>query len=397
MDNKHQGYRNLCLLTVAQALGASSPPIIISLGGLVGRNLSDNAAIATLPVSIYQAGVALSVIPAAFFMRQLGRRCAYLVGAIFGVLSGLVAAYGIIHGSLFIFCLGTLLAGIYGAHVQSYRFAATDGVSPQMRNRAISWIMVGGLIAAVIGPQLANRTRNSFENIEFVGSFLSQTGLALLVIPILFFYRPIIQTDSQTLHNTSTIKISEILRIRGFLLAAIAGAISFALMSFLMTATPMAMHDHHHSIDQATLGIQWHILAMFGPSFVTGTLINKFGAERITAIGLTLIMLSAFAALTGYGLIHFFTALILLGLGWNFGFIGATAMVAALSTPQNKTKMQGINDFIVFGSVAVSSFLSGVLLESAGWVIINLLVFPIVLAILIPLLWRQSNEKKQDN
>lgn len=136
---------------------------------------------------------------------------------------------------------------------------------------------------------------------------------------------------------------------------------------------------------------------MFGPSFVNGTLINKFGAERITAIGLTLIMLSAFAALTGYGLIHFFTALILLGLGWNFGFIGATAMVAALSTPQNKTKMQGINDFIVFGSVAVSSFLSGVLLESAGWVMINLLVFPIVLAILIPLLWRQSNEKKRNN
>lgn len=394
MEHNHQGHKNLWLLTVAQALGASSPPIIISLGGLVGRNLSDNGAIATLPVSIYQAGVALSVIPVAYFMRQLGRRHAYLIGALFGVLSGLVAAFGIIHQSFFIFCTGTLLAGIYGAHVQSYRFAATDDIPIKMRNRAISWIMVGGLIAAIVGPQLVIWTRNSYHGIEFAGSFFSQSGLALLALPILFFYQPRTNPKNKTIPSRSVATISEILRIRGFLLAVMAGAISFALMSFLMTATPMAMHDHNHSINHATLGIQWHILAMFAPSFVTGTLIDKYGAERITAIGLSLIMLSAFAALTGYGLIHFFTALILLGLGWNFGFIGATAMIAALSNGQNKTKMQGINDFIVFGSVAVSSFLSGALLQSAGWVMINLLVFPIVLAILIPLLWRQNNKNK---
>ncbi|UXN04882.1 MFS transporter [Bartonella sp. HY406] len=401
METDKRNRKNLMLLTIAQALGASSPPIIISLGGLVGRNLSENPAIATLPVSIYQAGVALSVVPAALLMRQFGRRHAYFLGAVFGVLSGVVAAFGIIHGSFFTFCIGTLLAGVYGAHVQSYRFAATDDVAINMRNRAISWIMVGGLIAAIIGPQLVIWTRNSYEGIEFAGSFFSQTFLALLALPVLFFYRPKTKRESTTRSDEVTSsktapKIIEILRIRGFLLAVIAGAISYALMSFLMTATPMAMHDHNHSINHAALGIQWHILAMFLPSFITGRLINKFGAERISAIGLSLIMLSALAALTGYSLLNFFSALILLGLGWNFGFIGATSMIAALSTPENKTKMQGINDFIVFGSVALSSFLSGTLLQSAGWVFINLMVFPIVLAILIPLLWRQKTIKKHD-
>lgn len=336
-------------------------------------------------------------------MRYLGRRHAYLLGTVFGVLSGLIAAFGIIHGSFLIFCLGTLIAGLYGAYVQSYRFAATDNVSKEMRNRAISWIMVGGLIAAIIGPQLVIWTRDSYGGIEFAGSFLSQSVLALLAFLVLFFYRPLKSPKNPPNGNNPELSsadaprvtIGDILRLRGFWLAAITGAVSYALMSFLMTATPMAMHDHNHSIDHAALGIQWHILAMFAPSFFTGRLINKFGVGRITAIGLIMIMLSAVAALTGYSLINFFTALILLGLGWNFGFIGATAMIAALSTPQNKTKIQGVNDFIVFGSVAASSFLSGILLQSAGWTIINLAVFPIVMAVLVPLIWREGRGKRK--
>lgn len=398
--------RNLFVLTCVQALGASSPPIIISLGGLVGRQLSDNQAFATLPVSVYQMGVALSVIPAAFLMRQWGRRNAYILGAVFGVFSGLIAALGIIYSSFLVFCLGTLTAGIYGAYVQSYRFAATDNVSPQLRNKAISWIMIGGLIAAIIGPQLVIWTRDSFQNIQFAGSFLSQTALALLVLPILLFYRPIktaIKSKQQMAQTQASLVVSEvqkprtileICRMPSFLFAVIAGAISYALMSFLMTATPMAMHDHNHSFAHAAMGIQWHILAMFAPSFVTGRLINRFGKERITAIGLVLIMLSALAALSGYGLVNFFTALILLGIGWNFGFSGATSMVAALSNDVDRTKMQGINDFIIFGSVAASSFMSGALLQSAGWEMINLFVFPIVLAILIPLIWRSRKTNK---
>jgi len=383
--------RNIYVLTTAQALGASSPPIIISLGGLVGQQLSSDPALVTLPVSMFSLGLALGTLPAAFIMRAFGRRNGYLLGACFGITSGLIAAFGIFTASFFIFCLGTLIAGFYAAYVQSYRFAATDAATGPLKARAISWVMVGGLIAAIIGPQLVIGTRDALPETPYAGSFLSQAALALLAIPVLLFLRAPKSTKSVNAKDNGR-PLGKILLNPNYMLAVTAGVVSYGLMTFVMTAAPIAMVGHGHSVDNAALGIQWHVLAMFGPSFFTGMLITRFGKERITALGLLIIGLSAIVALSGLDLSHFWISLILLGIGWNFGFIGATAMVADCHTQEERGKAQGANDFLVFGTVACASFFAGSLLHSSGWATINWLIFPAVALILVPLVWKAARK-----
>lgn len=385
--------RNILVLTAAQALGAASPPIIISLGGLVGQQLSSDPALVTLPVSLFNLGLALGTLPAAFVMRSFGRRNGYLLGAGFGMTAGLVAAFGIFSASFVIFCFGTFIAGFYAAYVQSYRFAATDAATGPLRARAISWVMVGGLIAAIIGPQLVIWTRDALPNTPYAGSFLSQAALALMAIPVLMLLRsPKAAKFANTGSNGRPLK--EILLSPHYMLAVASGVVSYGLMTFVMTAAPIAMVGHGHSVNHAALGIQWHVLAMFGPSFFTGMLITRFGKERITAVGLLIIALSAIVALSGRDLTHFWISLILLGVGWNFGFIGATAMVAECHTPEERGKAQGANDFLVFGTVACASFFAGSLLHSSGWETINWLIFPSVAIILVPLVWQSGRKQK---
>ncbi|MFI3903152.1 MFS transporter [Ochrobactrum sp. S1502_03] len=385
--------RNIFVLTAAQALGASSPPIIISLGGLVGQQLSSDPALVTLPVSLFNLGLALGTLPAAFVMRTVGRRNGYLLGACFGMAAGLIAALGIFSTSFLIFCLGTFTAGFYAAYVQSYRFAATDAATGTLKARAISYVMIGGLIAAIIGPQLVIWTRDALPSTPYVGSFLSQAVLALLAIPVLMLFRSPKTTKSNKAADSGRPLIEILLNPR-YMLALAAGVVSYGLMTFVMTAAPIAMVGHGHSVDHAALGIQWHVLAMFGPSFFTGLLITRFGKERVTALGLLIIGLSAIVALSGLDLSHFWISLILLGIGWNFGFIGATAMVADCHTPEERGKAQGANDFFVFGTVACASFFAGSLLHSSGWQTINWMIFPAVALILVPLLWQSARKQK---
>ena len=393
MNDQTIARRNIFVLTAAQALGAASPPIIISLGGLVGQQLSSDSALVTLPVSLFNLGLALGTLPAAFVMRSFGRRNGYLLGAGFGMTAGLVAAFGIFSASFVIFCFGTFIAGFYAAYVQSYRFAATDAATGPLRARAISWVMVGGLIAAIIGPQLVIWTRDALPNTPYAGSFLSQAALALMAIPVLMLLRsPKAAKSANTRSNGRPLK--EILLSPRYMLAVASGVVSYGLMTFVMTAAPIAMVGHGHSVNHAALGIQWHVLAMFGPSFFTGMLITRFGKERITAVGLLIIALSAIVALSGLDLTHFWISLILLGVGWNFGFIGATAMVAECHTPEERGKAQGANDFLVFGTVACASFFAGSLLHSSGWETINWLIFPTVALILVPLVWQSGRKQK---
>ncbi|PQZ48197.1 MFS transporter [Ochrobactrum sp. MYb15] len=385
--------RNIFVLTAAQALGAASPPIIISLGGLVGQQLSSDPALVTLPVSLFSLGLALGTLPAAFIMRAFGRRNGYLLGAGFGMTAGLIAAFGIFTSSFIIFCLGTFIAGFYAAYVQSYRFAATDAATGALKARAISWVMVGGLIAAIIGPQLVIWTRDALPDTPYAGSFISQAALALLAIPVLLLFRsPKAAKAANTGDGGRSLK--EILLSPRYILAVASGVVSYGLMTFVMTAAPIAMVGHGHSVDHAALGIQWHVLAMFGPSFFTGLLITRFGKERVTAVGLLIIALSAIVALSGLDLTHFWISLILLGIGWNFGFIGATAMVAECHTPEERGKAQGANDFLVFGTVACASFFAGSLLHSSGWQTINWLIFPAVALILVPLVWQSARKQR---
>ncbi len=381
------------LLVAAQSLGGASPPIIISLGGLVGQQLSSNPTASTLPVSIYQLGLALSTLPAAWIMNRMGRRAAYVLGAILGVISGVVAAQGIAHSDFVTFCIGTALAGFYAACVQSYRFAATDLVSePAQQAKAISRVMIGGLIAAIIGPQIVIWTRDALPATPFAGSFYSQAALALLALPLLMGLRLPPPQSKQAVAGDAR-PLGEIARTPQFVVACAAGVVSYGLMAFLMTAAPMAMVGCGHSVGEAAMGIQWHVLAMFVPSFFTGKLIARHGKQPVTALGLLMIGAAGVLALMGLDIFHFWGSLILLGVGWNFGFIGATALLTECYRPSERAKVQALNDFLVFGTVAVASFGSGQLLHSAGWNGINIGMLPLVAIVLVLLgLHRQRGQ-----
>ncbi|MBN9480367.1 MAG: MFS transporter [Bordetella sp.] len=382
--------RNVWILTAAQSLGGASTPIVISLGGLVGQRLSSDPALATLPVSLLNLGLALGAIPAALIMRRYGRRSGYLLGAVLGLLSGLIATFGILQGSFLVFCLGTTLAGFYAAYVQSYRFAAADNAPPGESHKAISRVMIGGLVAAVIGPQLVIWTREAMPGAPFAGSFLSQAALAALALPVLLLLRRPGSAHRAPAATAQDRPLLKILATPACALAIATGVVSYGLMTFVMTASPIAMVAHGHSVEQAALGIQWHILAMYGPSFLTGRLMARFGKPRVAAAGLLLIGISAVVALAGSDLAHFWIALILLGLGWNFGFIGGTAMLTDVHTEGERTKVQGANDFLVFGIVAAGSFFAGSLLHSSGWRMVNWWVLPLAALVLVPLLWRSA-------
>lgn len=388
MTDQSIARRNMAVLTAAQALGGASPPIVMSLGGLVGQHLAADPAWVTFPVSLFGVGLALGAPPAAFIMRRHGRRNGYLLGALFGVASGLVAAFGIFIASFWLFCIGAFTAGLYGSYVQSYRFAAADGAEGDLKAKAISWVMVGGLVAAVVGPQLVIWTRDAVPGTPYVGSFLSQAALALLVIPVLLLLRsPPAVVQSGAGGGRS---LGQIMRVPRFILAVATGVVSYGLMAFVMTAAPVAMVNAGHSVNSAALGIQWHLLAMFAPSFFTGRLMGRFGKERVAAVGMVLIAVSAAVALSGMAVANFWLSLMIMGVGWNFSFIGATAMVTDCHTAEERGKAQGANDFFVFGATAIVSFLAGAVLNTSGWEAINWLLFPPVALILAPLLWQAA-------
>lgn len=367
-------------LAVAQALGGANPSIVVALGGLVGTRLAPDAVYATVPVSMLQLGIAIGTLPAAYLMARLGRRGGYLIGGVIGVLAGAVAAAGIAMGSFLIFCIGTLIAGFYSSYVQSYRFAAADEAPPEDRARAISWVMTGGIFGGIIGPQTVIWTRDLIPGAPFAGGFLGQAALALVTILVIAQLRsrkpaPVVALTQRPKGRPLSVIIAQ----PRFVLSVIAGLVSYGLMSFVMTAAPIAMvMECGLSVDSATLGIQWHILAMFGPSLLTGKLIARYGKVQMTVVGLLLIAVSAVIGLWGRDVAHFWAALILIGLGWNFGFIGATAMVTECYEPEERTKVQAANDFLIFGTVAVASFSSGSLQAVGGWATINWLVFPFV-------------------
>lgn len=375
--------RNLALLFGTQSLGGSAAPIVIAVGGLIGQQLTPDPALATLPVSLYGVGVALAMLPVALSMRSFGRKQTYLLGALISILSASAAGYAIFNESFFWFCAATLIAGFYGACVQNYRFAASDLVPADDKPDAISMIMVGGLAAAVIGPQVVIHSREAIEGADFAGSFIGQALLALIAIPIIASLRLPETKNEQQQENARPLAV--IARSPGFIVAVTAATVSYALMAFIMTSAPIAMVHHGHSADDATLGIQWHILAMFGPSFFTGKLIKRFGARAITAIGLMILFSAGLVAIEGLAVLNFWSALILLGIGWNFGFIGATALLTKSYRQEERAKVQALNDFLVFGVVAISSLAAGQQFNLHGWIDLNMIIFPVVAMVLLAL------------
>lgn len=384
--------RNVIVLAAAQAFAGAGAPICISLGGIVGHYLlGPDKALATLPVTAFVVGTAVATLPAGVLARKFGRRHGLMSGSLIGVFGGLVAAYAIFLGQFWLFCLGILFAGSTSAFVQQYRFAAADTASESFRPKAISWVMAGGILAGIVGPQTAAFTKDLFAPILFAGAFVGLSALAALSLLVLSFLKfpPIAQKEVAAGGRP----LLEIMSQGRFIVAVLCAVSSYAIMSFVMTAAPLAMIECGHSTSSAVLGIQWHVLAMFGPSFFTGSLIQRFGQERIVAVGLLLLASCAALALTGLELATFWGALILLGVGWNFGFIGATAMLTDTYRSEEKNRVQAVNDFIVFGFVAVASLSSGSILNAFGWETINMMVFPVVAATLVLLFLTRQRQK----
>jgi MFS family permease len=289
------------------------------------------------------------------------------------VITGLLGAFAILHASFWLFCGATFLGGLYGAVSQSYRFAAADGASAEYRPKAVSWVMAGGVFAGVLGPQLVQWTMNIWPPYLFAFSFVVQAVVALVAMGVLIGIDAPRPAPSD-LHGGRP--LLEIVRQPRFIAAALCGIIAYPMMNLVMTSAPLAMKMCGLSVSDSNFGIQWHIVAMYGPSFFTGSLIARFGAQRIVATGLLLEAVAATIGLSGITAMHFWATLIVLGVGWNFGFVGASALVLETHRPQEKNKVQAFNDFLVFGMMAVGSFSSGQLLANFGWSAVNLVVYP---------------------
>ena len=381
--------KNAILLAACQSVNGAAAPLSIALGGVVGSYLlAADKSLATAPVTGFNLGAALMSIPAAMLMRRIGRRNGFTFGALIGATAMLVAVQAIRMQSFWLFAFALMMAGSSNAFVQQYRFAAADRGMPEYKPKAISIVLIGGIAAAIVGPQMILNFKDFLEPVPFAGAFLWGTGLFLLSMVIIRFMEPGHPPKSaEELANKPQRPLLEIMAQPRFIVAAICGTASYALMSYVMTAAPLAMLSCGFDINDSTWGIQWHVMAMFVPSFVTGHLIARYGKERIVMIGLFILAACAIVALNGISLSHFYLALILLGVGWNFGFIGATSMITDTYEPHEKNKAQGANDFILFGSVAMASLMSGLSLNNMGWDFMNWIVFPIVGICLVSLWW----------
>ena len=371
---------NILRLAVAQALAGANSVVTFATGAIVGNTLAPTKTLATLPISIFVVGMAAGTLPAGALAHRYGRRAAFLAGTGCGVLTGLLSALAMLTSSFWLFSVATFLGGVYNAVVISFRFAAADCVPADRRARALSAVMAGGVFAGVIGPQLVTYTMHLWQPYIFAATFLAQAAVAAISAVILLGVRlpmPIV-----TGVTGETRPLTVIVRQFRFIAAVICGAVSYMLMNFVMTSAPLAMHLCGIPTEVSNLGLQWHVLAMYTPSFFTGRLMTRFGVTPVVAAGLALLAASAAVGLTGIQVTHFWGTLILLGLGWNFSFLGASAMVLECHRPTERTKVQTLNDFIVFGSMAVGSFSSGALLTGYGWNAVLLVFFvPLIIAV----------------
>ncbi|MEM6383764.1 MAG: MFS transporter [Pseudomonadota bacterium] len=376
-DNRAR--KNAYILAAGQALGGANASIVIATAGLAGGYVlpADQAAFATIPVSLFIVGTAFFTLPAQKIMARVGRRPVYIAAAAWGVIAGLISMQGVLSGTFWLLCIGTFMSGMFGAVGHSYRFAAADTASPAFRPKAISWVLAGGVASGLIGPQVVIAFNDLFDPVLFAGAFLGQAGLALLSIAIVSFVDLPKPEPVSASAKANTRTIWQIAKQPRFQAALSSAVVAYGLMSLAMTAAPLAMIACGHTVGEAALGIQWHVIGMFAPSFFTGSLIARFGAERVILAGFALLVVCAAVALSGLSVFHFWAALVLLGVGWNFGFLGATAMLTECYRPEERNMVQGWNDLVVFGFVAFASFSSGGLLHMFGWDLINWLLLPI--------------------
>jgi MFS family permease len=385
--------RNALVLAVAQALAGGNNAVIVSTSGIVGVVLAPDRTLATLSATMLVVGTWLGTLPMGMLAARFGRRFALQVGTVAGILSGLISCAAVLQGSFALFCAGAFCGGFYAAGHQSYRFAAADTASDAFRPKAIAWVLTGGVVAAFIGANLVIATKDFWQPYLFAATYLAQSGLALLAGIVLAFTR-FPKGAAKARARAAGRPLMAIVRTPRFVIAVICGVAAYALMNLMMTSAPLAMVDCGHSVTNAMLGTQWHMLGMFAPSFFTGGLIIRFGVERIVLTGLALTFLSAVVGLAGTSVWHFWIAVTLIGVGWNFAFIGATTIVTQSHRPEERYRVQSFNDFLIFGSMTIGSFASGALLAQLGWTFVNVVVLPPTLVAAALLVWLTFRERR---
>jgi MFS family permease len=385
--------RNVILLSLSQAMLITGTSLLLASSALVGMTLSSTKALATLPLALLFLAQMATTIPASLYMQRVGRRLGFMTSSVFGMAGAVIATAGVLKAEFSIFCFGTILIGVFNGFGQYYRFAAAETAPEQFRSRAISYVLAGGLIAAFAGPNLAKWSRQLLPQ-EFAGSYAILTGIYLLALSIAFFLR--MPEPGASTRSTGERPLGVIARQPAYLVAVASAMVGYGVMNFIMIATPLAMHDFAHPFSDTAFVIQWHVFGMFVPSFFTGQLIRKFGTANIMLAGVLLLGLCVGVNFTGTTVIHFWSSLIFLGLGWNFLFVGATTQLTETYSPAEKAKAQALNDFIVFGTVTLTAFSSGAVQNILGWKTINMAVIPFLLLIVLANLWLRSKPGPQN-
>jgi MFS family permease len=388
-------YRNVLVLSGCQATLQTSGTTMISVTGLAGFALASDKSFATVPLTCYVLGSAIATIPASLLMRAVGRRAGFQAGTILGMLGAAVCTIAMYVSSFWLLCAGMGVMGIYQAFGKYYRFAAADAAEMDFRAKAISFTLAGGLVGGILGPEMAKHTVDLFPDHVYLGSYLSLIFVCL--VATLFLTGLDIPNLSEQERRDTGRPLSEIMRQPVFIVAALAGMLSYGIMNLMMTSTPLAMRAHDHHFHDAAFVLQWHMIGMYGPSFITGSLINRFGVLNIILAGIALLFVCIVAALAGAGLANFWVSLFLLGIGWNFMYVGGSALLTECHTPAERAKTQAANDFMIFVTMAISSASSGLLLNKSGWYAVNYGSIPFVLIALMAtlwLMWQRSQETR---
>lgn len=377
--------KNVALLSACQGLLLTNNSILIATNGLAGYALASDKAFATLPVTAYIIGAALTTMPASLLMRRLGRRAGFALGAVFGIVGALICAYAAFAHHFWLLCAGALVLGIYNATGQYYRFAAADSASIDFKSKAISLVLAGGIAGGILGPETSKISKDFFAQAAFAGSYLSLGVFCLLAIGLvsLIDIPPLTVAE----RKESGRPLAAIARQPAFVVAVLSAIVGYGVMNLLMVATPLAMMARHHPFSDAAFVIQWHVIAMFAPSFFTGTLIRRFGVINVMLAGVVLNLGCVGVALAGLEVANFWTAMVLLGVGWNFMFIGGTTLLTECHTPSERGKAQGANDLSIFITMTVTSLSSGLLFTLQGWKLMNQLAVPFLLLTGAAMLW----------
>ena len=387
-------YRNVLVLSACQATLQTTGVTMIAVTGLAGFALAEKKALATLPLTCYVVGSAITTVPASFLMNAIGRRAGFQVGTAIGMAGAAVCALAMYLAEFWLLCAGMTVMGVYTAFGKYYRFAAADAAEVDFKAKAISLTLAGGIIGGIVGPEMAKRTTGLFDPYTYLGPYLSLVGVCL--VATLLLTRLDIPKLSAHERRHSGRPLARIMAQPVFVVAALASMLSYGIMNLMMTSTPLAMRAHDHHFNDAAFVLQWHMIGMYGPSFFTGSLINRYGVLNVILAGTVLLLFCIVAALSGTALLNFWVALFMLGVGWNFMYVGGSALLTEAHTPAERAKTQAANDFMVFATMAISSLSSGVLLNKSGWHAVNYGSIPfLVLAAgaTLWLMWRRRSAR----